>query len=186
MRLSSARLAQGCSASFVSPDGLVMTNHHCAHACIEQLSTAEKDLVKNGFTAKTDADELKCPEMEVNQLVEITDVTERVRKATAGLQDAKDLQKYNEAEKAELSRIEKECATSDDVRCDVVTLYRGRHLQPVQVPALPGRAAGVRARSWPSRSSAAIPTTSTSPATTWTSASCASTATASRPRWTTT
>jgi hypothetical protein len=125
VRLSSARLAQGCSASFVSAEGLVMTNHHCAHSCIEQLSTADKDLVKNGFTAKTAADELKCPELEVNQLVEITDVTERVRKATAGLQDAKDLQRYNEAEKAELSRIEKECATSADLRCDVVTLYRG-------------------------------------------------------------
>ena len=121
LRLSSARLAQGCSASFVSPDGLVMTNHHCAHSCIEQLSTAEKDLVKNGYTAKTVADELKCPEMEVNQLVAISDVTDRVRKATAGLAD----QKYNEAEKAELSKIEKECATGDDVRCDVVSLYRG-------------------------------------------------------------
>ena len=55
----------------------------------------------------------------------ITDVTERVRKATAGLQGPKDGQKYNEAEKAELSKIEKECATSDDVRCDVVSLYRG-------------------------------------------------------------
>jgi hypothetical protein len=125
VRLSSARLAQGCSASFVSPDGLVMTNHHCAHGCIEQLSTAEKDLVKNGYTAKTAADELKCPEMEVNQLVAITDVTDRVRKATAGLQGDKDVQKYNEAEKAEQSKIEKECATGDDVRCDVVSLYRG-------------------------------------------------------------
>jgi hypothetical protein len=129
VRLSSARLAQGCSASFVSADGLVMTNHHCAHGCIEQLSTADKDLVKNGYTARTVADELKCPEMEVNQLVAITDVTERVRKATAGLQDNKDVQKYNEVEKAELSRIEKECATggeaSEQIRCDVVSLYRG-------------------------------------------------------------
>jgi hypothetical protein len=121
VQLSSARLAQGCSASFVSPEGLVMTNHHCAHSCIEQLSTAQKDLVKNGYTAVTAADELRCPELEINQLVEITDVTDRVRKATAGLAD----QKYNEAEKAEQSRIEKECATSADLRCDVVTLYRG-------------------------------------------------------------
>jgi hypothetical protein len=121
VRLSSARLAQGCSGSFVSADGLVLTNHHCAHACIEQLSTPEKDLVKTGYTARAEADELRCPELEINQLAEITDVTDRVRKATAGLAD----QKYNEVEKAELSRIEKECATSSDVRCDVVTLYRG-------------------------------------------------------------
>jgi hypothetical protein len=121
VRLSSARLAQGCSGSFVSADGLVLTNHHCAHACIEQLSTPDKDLVKAGYTARTQADELRCPELEINQLAEITDVTDRVRKATAGLSD----QKYNEVEKAEQSRIEKECATSPDVRCDVVTLYRG-------------------------------------------------------------
>jgi Peptidase S46 len=121
LRLSSARLAQGCSASFVSADGLVMTNHHCAHTCIEQLSSPQKDYVKDGFYAKTLADEPKCPAVEVNQLVAITNVTERVRQATAGLAD----QKYNEAEKAEMSRIETECATGPEVRCDVVSLYRG-------------------------------------------------------------
>jgi hypothetical protein len=121
VRLSSARLAQGCSASFVSAEGLVMTNHHCARRCIEQLSSGQKDLIKNGYYARQPSDELRCPEMEVNQLAQISDVTERVRKATAGLAD----QKYNEAEKAEMSRIEKECATSPDIRCDVVNLYRG-------------------------------------------------------------
>jgi hypothetical protein len=121
LRLSSARLAQGCSASFVSADGLVMTNHHCAHSCVQELSTAANDLVQKGFYAAGAADEPKCPELEVNQLLEITDVTERVRKATAGLSETR----YNEAEKAELSRIEKECTSGADVRCDVVTLYRG-------------------------------------------------------------
>jgi hypothetical protein len=98
-----------------------MTNHHCAHSCIEQLSTGEKDYVKSGFYAKTGADEVKCPEIEVNQLVSINDVTERINQATKGLAD----QKYNEAEKAEMSRIERECASSSDVRCDVVSLYHG-------------------------------------------------------------
>src|SRR5262245_15202108 len=74
VRLSSARLAGGCSGSFVSENGLVMTNHHCAHSCIEQLSTKTKDYVKNGFTAKEQKDEVKCPEIEINQLFEITDV----------------------------------------------------------------------------------------------------------------
>jgi len=121
VRLSSARLAAGCSASFVSPNGLVMTNHHCARGCIEQLSTADKDYIANGFYAKTAADELKCPAMEVNQLTSITDVTERLNTATQGLTG----KQYNDTLKAEMSKIEKDCATSDQVRCDVVTLYQG-------------------------------------------------------------
>jgi hypothetical protein len=125
VRLSSARLARGCSGSFVSADGLVMTNHHCAAGCIEELSSAKRDLVKSGYYAKQPKDELRCPAVEINQLTDISDVTARMRKATAGLAD----QKYNEAEKAEQSRIEKECATSpqggDNIRCDVVSLYRG-------------------------------------------------------------
>ena len=84
VRLSSVRLAGGCSGSLVSADGLVMTNHHCAHSCIEQLSTAKKDFVKEGFFAKTDKDEVKCPEIEVNQLTGIDDVTARVRTRPRG------------------------------------------------------------------------------------------------------
>lgn len=121
VRLASVRLAQGCSASFVSPDGLVMTNHHCVHACVEELSTPKKDYVANGFWAKTQADEITCPNLEVNQLVQITDVTARVMKAAEGLGDAA----ANEAKKAEMSKIEKECATSAELRCDVVALYNG-------------------------------------------------------------
>ena len=120
-QLSSARISQGCSASFVSANGLVMTNHHCARSCIQQLSTPKNDMVAQGFYAKNLPDEVKCPEMEINQLVEITDVTARINKATAGLSG----KPYNDAQKAESSRIEKECASSDGVRCDVVTLYHG-------------------------------------------------------------
>src|SRR5215470_7185543 len=57
VRLASVRLAGGCSASVVSPQGLVLTNHHCAHSCIEQLSTKDRDYVKTGFYAKTRTDE---------------------------------------------------------------------------------------------------------------------------------
>jgi hypothetical protein len=121
VRLGSARLAQGCSASFVSKDGLVMTNHHCAHHCIAELSTKTKDLVKNGFLAKDKKAELKCPAMEVNQLVSITDVTAQINAATAGKSGAA----YFEAQKAEQAKITKACATSDSIRCDVVTLYKG-------------------------------------------------------------
>ncbi len=89
VRLSSVRLAGGCSGSIVSPSGLVMTNHHCARSCIEQLSTAEKDWMAGGFQARSAEDEVRCPEIEVNQLTEITDVTDRINAATRGLTDRK-------------------------------------------------------------------------------------------------
>jgi hypothetical protein len=122
VRLSSARLAGGCSGSFVSENGLVMTNHHCAHSCIEQLSKAGKDFVETGFYAKTEADEVRCPEIEVNRLTDISDVTDTMHTATKGLTG----KPFNDAQKAEMSRIEKECSGgSDATRCDVVTLYHG-------------------------------------------------------------
>ena len=121
VRLSSARLARGCSGSFVSPAGLVMTNHHCAARCIEQISTATKDRIKDGFYAATLADEVRCPNTEVDQLVKISDVTARINKATAALSG----QAYQTRLKAEMSAVEKECARSDAERCDVVSLYNG-------------------------------------------------------------
>jgi hypothetical protein len=126
-RLSSVRLAGGCSGSFVSADGLVMTNHHCAHSCIEQLSTKEKDFVQSGFYARTAADEVKCPEIELNQLVQISDVTAQVNRATEG----KSGEDYARAQKAATSAIEQACAasggtgTEEKLRCDVVSLYHG-------------------------------------------------------------
>ena len=121
VRLSSARLAQGCSGSFVSPNGLVLTNHHCVEDCLQDLSSARKDYRATGFHARTGADEVKCPVLEVNQLVAITDVTARVQKATAGLEG----RGFSEALKAETARIEAECQTSTALRCNLVTLFHG-------------------------------------------------------------
>lgn len=122
VRLSSARIAGGCSASFVSANGLVMTNHHCAHSCIQQLSKSGKDYVASGFYAKTEKDEVKCPEIEINRLVQISDVTDRVRAQTKGATG----KEFNDQLKAAMSKIEKECSQdSADVRCEVVTLYHG-------------------------------------------------------------
>jgi hypothetical protein len=122
VRLSSARLAGGCSASFVSKTGLVMTNHHCAHSCIEQLSKSGRDYIANGFTAKKQSEEVRCPEIEVNRLVEIKDVTTTVQKQTKGLMGAA----YNDAQKSIKASLEKECSAGNDaIRCDVVTLYHG-------------------------------------------------------------
>src|SRR5262249_40316564 len=77
VRLSSVRLTgtSGCSAAFVSPRGLVQTNHHCARRCIQDLSTPSSDLATAGFYAKEEKDETKCPGLEVNQLIDISDVT---------------------------------------------------------------------------------------------------------------
>lgn len=121
LRLSSARLAGGCSASFVSPQGLVLTNHHCVHRCIEQLSSAKRDYVEAGFLAKDRSQEQRCPNTELNQLISITDVTSRIREATLGLEGGA----YASALRQATSTVEKECATSTSLRCDVVNLYNG-------------------------------------------------------------
>ncbi len=117
------RLAGGCSGSFVSPNGLVLTNHHCVNSCVMQLSTADKDFIAAGFYAKEEKDEIKCPEIELNRLDTITDVTQRVKQAVEG----KSGEDYSKAEKSVKSTIEKECAGNDaeGTRCDVVSLYHG-------------------------------------------------------------
>ncbi|WNG62502.1 S46 family peptidase [Archangium gephyra] len=125
LRLSSVRLAGGCSASFVSPDGLVMTNHHCIRSCVQDLSSPQRDYLAKGFSAKELKDELRCPKVEANQLVGMTDVTARLQAATKGLSGAA----FNTALKAEMSTIESECATGPEVRCDVVTLFHGGKYQ---------------------------------------------------------
>lgn len=121
VRLGSARLAGGCSASFVSPEGLLMTNHHCIRSCIQDLSTAKNDHLEKGFFAKTREEERRCPKVEVNQLVKITDVTGRVQKAVSGKEGAE----FSQALKAETASIEGECAKDAKVRCDLVTLFHG-------------------------------------------------------------
>jgi hypothetical protein len=122
-QLASVRLAGGCSGGFVSPDGLVMTNHHCAHSCIEQLSTKEKDFVAEGFFAPAAENEVRCPEIELNQLLQIADVTAQIQGATKGLKPGKE---FNDKRKAAMAGLEKECAGGNDrLRCDVVDLYHG-------------------------------------------------------------
>ena len=120
---ASARLAGGCSASFVSPDGLVMSNHHCITRCIESLSGPGNDRMAKGFLARQRSEEQRCPDFEVNRLEAITDVTADVRAATAGKQGAA----YQAAEDAARARLTRECrgADSETTRCDMVTLYRG-------------------------------------------------------------
>lgn len=122
-RLASARLAGGCSGSFVSPDGLVLTNQHCIIGCVSDLSSPEHDYVNNGFLANKRPEEKQCPGAEINRLESITDVTARIAGVTKGLSG----KAYNDAKKAEQSRIESECVAgaANKVRCDLVELYQG-------------------------------------------------------------
>lgn len=120
---SAVRLAGGCSGSFVSPDGLVLTNHHCVISCVEDLSSKEHDFVNKGFLAKSRNEEKQCPGMEVNRLEKTEDVTARMQKVLTGLTG----KAFSDAKKAEQSRIEKECVgdAGDKRRCDIVELYGG-------------------------------------------------------------
>src|SRR3984893_10812555 len=120
-QLASIRLTLGCSASLVSPGGLVMTNHHCARECLSELADAKHDYIAKGFYAATAQEEKRCPALEANQLVTITEVTTQIEAATAGKSD----RAFHEAERMAKAKIESACGTTTDVRCQVVTLYHG-------------------------------------------------------------
>lgn len=121
LRLGAVKV--GASGSFVSGDGLVMTNHHVAVGCIQQLTTGADDLMAKGFLARTRDAEPACPEAEVSQLLAIEDVTDRIAKATRGVADAA----FAKARSTEVAGIEKACVGGDAAtkRCEVVNLYRG-------------------------------------------------------------
>ncbi len=123
VRLGSVRFNNGGSGSFVSPDGLTFTNHHVGARCVEQLSAHGHDYIKEGFYAKTQADEAKCPDLELNELVGIEDVTAAIKSAVKpGMSSAE----LGRAQRAASSRVEKDCAAESGLRCDVVSFYSGQ------------------------------------------------------------
>jgi hypothetical protein len=123
VRGASLRLSSGCSASVVTKDGLVLTNHHCVRDCAQNLSTSKIDYVKDGFTAATRADEKLCPGMQAEILTTISDVTDRVSSAAKG----KTGQEFVKARDAEIAAVEKEGCSGREAqfRCQVITLYQG-------------------------------------------------------------
>lgn len=119
---SSVRFNSGGSGSFVSEDGLVMSNHHVGADSIQKFGTAEKDYLRDGFHARTRAEELRCHDLELNVLMSIEDVTERVNAAVPTSMDA---DKAFAARRAVMAEIEKESLDKTGQRSDVVTLFQG-------------------------------------------------------------
>jgi hypothetical protein len=122
VRLASVRFNDGGSGSFISAEGLALTNHHVARGQLQKMSTAEKDYVKDGFYAKTQAEEMKCPDLELNVLQSMENVTDRIMKVVKKAKDEKDAL---ERRKAESAKIEKESLKKTGLRSDVITLYNG-------------------------------------------------------------
>jgi hypothetical protein len=122
VRLSSLRINRACSAAFVSPRGLVQTAHHCVESCIQQLSTSEQDLLASGFYAAEAKDELKCPNLQVSQLLAISDVSKRLEKAVTG----KTGEAAVEAVEKEKAAISSECSGEEaGIACEIVELFGG-------------------------------------------------------------
>jgi len=120
--LSSVRFNSGGSASFVSSTGLVLTNHHVGADTLHKVSTPEHNYYQDGFLAKTTADEIEALDLELNQLVSVDDVTERVNGAVKSEMSAEEA---FAARRAVMSKIEKESLDKTGLRSDVVTLYGG-------------------------------------------------------------
>lgn len=118
---SAVRVSTGGSGSIVSSQGLVMTNHHVASDVIEKLSTAESNLLENGFHAVNLEDELECPDVHLDVLWSIEDVTDKVNAAAAGLGTAE----AGAAKRKALTEIEDTAKAASGLHAEVVTLYQG-------------------------------------------------------------
>src|SRR5499427_4833879 len=122
IQLAAVRFNSGGSGSFVSPNGLVLTNYHIVEDFVGEMSTPQKDYAKEGFLAQSQADERKINDLELNQLISIEDVTSRVNNAvTPQMSDSDALA----ARRKEITAIEAESTKATGLRSDVITLYQG-------------------------------------------------------------
>lgn len=124
VRKASLRFGEYCSAAFVSPDGLVITNQHCARECAEAASSGRDDYVTDGFVADNRRAERPCPGLFVDQLVDTEDVTALMRSAAPG--EGTPAMDRVRGEREAAAKIEDECeAKVDGAHCQVVSLYQG-------------------------------------------------------------
>jgi len=122
VRLASVRLNDGGTGSFVSPNGLMLTNQHVASGQLQKVSSKDKDYTRDGFYARTNDEELKCPDLECNVLMSYEDVTSRVQSAVkAGASD----KEASEQRKTVIAAIEKDATAKTGLKCDVISLYSG-------------------------------------------------------------
>ncbi|MGO9111895.1 MAG: S46 family peptidase [Thermoguttaceae bacterium] len=126
LQRASVRFNSGGSGSFVSSNGLVLTNHHVGADDLQKLSTKDKNYLADGFYAKTQAEELKCVDLELNVLMSIEDVTDRVNAAVPKNGTLADSEK---ARRAIMNTIEQESTEKTGLRSDVITLYNGGQYQ---------------------------------------------------------
>src|SRR5213082_1847711 len=122
LQKASVRFNSGGSGSFVSASGLILTNHHVGLDCLQKISTAKHDYVATGYHAKTAAEEVKCVDLELNVLMSIEDVTQRVQAAVQSGMASADAQR---ARRAVMNTIEQESTQQTGLRSDVVTLFQG-------------------------------------------------------------
>src|SRR5260221_6084541 len=122
LQKSSIRFNSGGSGEFLSEGGLVLTNHHVGLDCLAKISTPDRDYVTTGYHAKTQADEVKCVDLELNVLMSIEDVTERVNAAVTSGMTTADAQR---ARRAVMNTIEQDSTQKSGMRSDVVTLFQG-------------------------------------------------------------
>ncbi len=120
VRASTVRIS-GCTGSFVSDTGLILTNHHCVEGCLAELSNKDKSYVQDGYLAKTREEEKACQTQVADVLTDMEEITGKITAATAGKDDAA----ANDARKATLTQLEQACEKSSGLKCQSVTLYEG-------------------------------------------------------------
>jgi len=114
----------GGTASFVSPNGLIITNHHVAYGALQRASSVEQDYLTNGFVARNFADEIQAPGIAARLLIEMKDVTKEVLKSAKGIENpAERDEKINEKIREMTTKITE---GKDDVDAVVSEMYNGK------------------------------------------------------------